>query len=59
MVAVIRASRGIVHQNTIGDCVLHARSLELAAVPLRPINGIGMEGDVTAGLDQPGRRRSV
>ena len=36
------------------DPVLHARPLELAAVPLRPIDGLGLEGDDSLGAGQPG-----
>ena len=32
------------------DPVLHARPLELAAVPLRPVDGPGLEGDAPLGL---------
>ena len=36
------------------DPVLHARPLELAAVPLRPIDGPGLEGDDSLGAGEPG-----
>ena len=32
------------------DPVLHARPLELAAVPLRPVDGAGLEGDDSLGM---------
>ena len=36
------------------DPVLHARPLELAAVPLRPIDGHRLEGDDSLGAGEPG-----
>ena len=36
------------------DPVLHARPLELAAVPLRSVDGLGLEGDDSLGNGEPG-----
>ena len=41
-------------QGAGGDLLLHAGPLELAAVPLRPVDGAGLAGDVAAGAGQPG-----
>ena len=52
-------ARGAAGERSSRHPVLHAGPLDVAAIPLRPIDGAGLEGDAAAGPGQfRGRRRA-